>query len=456
MVERTFSATRRSGGLVPFSWVGESLYRAIAMAKRLYVGNLKYTVSSEQLQDLFEQYGAVSSATVLSDRETGRSRGFGFVEMSNDDEADAAIESLDGQDFDGRRLTVNEATPTHSGRWRWRWWLSRWGRLPRWRRLWRPVLTNGQSQSMSSIDSEDELSRAHRELLLKIERVLDESVTADLRADGGDVVVVGLDPDNILQVRLTGACQGCSSSVFTLSMRIEAALEAEFQKFAFSRPCLDSSCRRQAPSCPPGNGRGPLMSMSPSAHTNAATATLQFGWRRSSGRSLPRCPRTRNRVVSGEPQEVDTIFVGGGTPTRLDPFQLSRLCAIIRRWLKKSPGGEWTIEANPGTLDLEKVVVLLEAGVDRISLGAQSFKPDLLRVLERHHGRAEVEQAVAIVSPRFSRWSLDLIFGVPGSTLEDWLSDLESALALGPSHLSCYGLVFEKGTALWTQQGWVR
>jgi RNA recognition motif-containing protein len=115
VVERTFSATGRSGGLVPFSWVGESLQRAIAMAKRLYVGNLKYTVSSEQLQDLFEQYGAVSSATVLSDRETGRSRGFGFVEMSNDDEADAAIESLDGQDFDGRRLTVNEARPRTPG-----------------------------------------------------------------------------------------------------------------------------------------------------------------------------------------------------------------------------------------------------------------------------------------------------------------------------------------------------
>jgi RNA recognition motif-containing protein len=85
------------------------------MAKRLYVGNLKYTVTSEQLKELFEQYGAVSSAQVLSDRETGRSRGFGFVEMSNDDEASSAIESLDGQDFDGRRLTVNEARPRSPG-----------------------------------------------------------------------------------------------------------------------------------------------------------------------------------------------------------------------------------------------------------------------------------------------------------------------------------------------------
>ena len=88
------------------------------MAKRLYVGNLKYTVTSAQLQELFEQYGTVSSAQVLSDRETGRSRGFGFVEMDNDHEALAAIEGLDGQDHDGRRLTVNEArprTPTGGG-----------------------------------------------------------------------------------------------------------------------------------------------------------------------------------------------------------------------------------------------------------------------------------------------------------------------------------------------------
>ena len=93
----------------------ESLFRAIAMAKRLYVGNLKYTVTSAELQELFEQYGTVSSAQVLSDRETGRSRGFGFVEMVNDDEALSAIESLDGQDHDGRRLTVNEARPRTPG-----------------------------------------------------------------------------------------------------------------------------------------------------------------------------------------------------------------------------------------------------------------------------------------------------------------------------------------------------
>ncbi len=153
----------------------------------------------------------------------------------------------------------------------------------------------------------------------------------------------------------------------------------------------------------------------------------------------------------GEPTEVDTIFVGGGTPTRLDVAQLTRLTAMIARWLILAPGGEWTVEANPGTLDIDKADVLASAGVDRVSLGAQSFQPALLNVLERNHGRAQVEQAVEIVDPRFPRWSLDLIFGVPGSTIADWRDDLETALGFGPRHLSCYGLVFEKGTALWNQ-----
>lgn len=85
------------------------------MAKRLYVGNLSYSVTSEDLQSLFEQYGVVRSAQVLSDRETGRSRGFGFVEMENDSDAEAAIENLDGRDHDGRRMTVNEAKPRTPG-----------------------------------------------------------------------------------------------------------------------------------------------------------------------------------------------------------------------------------------------------------------------------------------------------------------------------------------------------
>lgn len=85
------------------------------MAKRLYVGNLAYGVTSEDLQEMFEQYGQVRSAQVLSDRETGRSRGFGFVEMDEDADAEAAIENLDGTENGGRRLTVNEAKPRTPG-----------------------------------------------------------------------------------------------------------------------------------------------------------------------------------------------------------------------------------------------------------------------------------------------------------------------------------------------------
>lgn len=159
----------------------------------------------------------------------------------------------------------------------------------------------------------------------------------------------------------------------------------------------------------------------------------------------------REVLALGPPNEVDTIFIGGGTPTRLNRDQLERLLRLIRGAFPLSAGGEWTVEANPGTLDAEKVETLAALGVNRVSLGAQSFRLDSLRVLERDHAPEEVEHAVALVKPRIPRWSIDLIFGVPGSTLADWEADLERALALEPSHLSCYGLTYEKGTALWKQ-----
>lgn len=81
------------------------------MAKKLYVGNLSYSTSDSDLQQLFEQYGTVVSAQIIMDRESGRSKGFGFVEMENDGEAQAAIDGLNQQDVGGRPLTVNEARP---------------------------------------------------------------------------------------------------------------------------------------------------------------------------------------------------------------------------------------------------------------------------------------------------------------------------------------------------------
>ena len=81
------------------------------MAKKLYVGNLSYQVDSSELEQLFGQHGQVLSAQVINDRDTGRSKGFGFVEMANDNEAEAAIQALNGQEHGGRALTVNEARP---------------------------------------------------------------------------------------------------------------------------------------------------------------------------------------------------------------------------------------------------------------------------------------------------------------------------------------------------------
>jgi len=154
----------------------------------------------------------------------------------------------------------------------------------------------------------------------------------------------------------------------------------------------------------------------------------------------------------GTPQRVETLFLGGGTPTYLSPSQLERLLSEVNRWLPLAADGEFSVEANPGTLDEAKIGVLADHGVNRVSLGAQSFHPRLLDVLERDHAPADVPLAVDRVRRRIARVSLDLIFGVPGQTLEEWQTDLDRALALGPEHLSTYGLTYEKGTRLWKQR----
>lgn len=85
------------------------------MGKKLYVGNLAYGVTDSQLEQLFSAHGVVQSAQVITDRDTGRSKGFGFVEMSNSAEADAAISALNGVEKDGRAMAVNEARPKADG-----------------------------------------------------------------------------------------------------------------------------------------------------------------------------------------------------------------------------------------------------------------------------------------------------------------------------------------------------
>ena len=158
------------------------------------------------------------------------------------------------------------------------------------------------------------------------------------------------------------------------------------------------------------------------------------------------------------PQLMATLFIGGGTPTHLTAGQLARLLSSIRRWLPLESGGEWSIEANPDTLDDDKIAILANHGVNRVSLGAQSFHPHLLEVLDRRHSPSQVGQAVERVRRRIPAVSLDLIFGAPGQTEAEWRADLAGALALQPDHLSSYGLTYEKGTPLWKrrQRGQVR
>jgi oxygen-independent coproporphyrinogen-3 oxidase len=150
-----------------------------------------------------------------------------------------------------------------------------------------------------------------------------------------------------------------------------------------------------------------------------------------------------------EPREVDTLFFGGGTPTQLKGRQLERLLETVLHWHPLAAGHEFSVEANPADLDAETVRLLAQHRVTRVSLGAQSFDPRKLRLLERDHQAAEIERSVERLRQSGLGVSLDLIFGVPGETLECLRADLQAALQLQPDHISTYGLTFERGTDFW-------
>jgi len=153
-----------------------------------------------------------------------------------------------------------------------------------------------------------------------------------------------------------------------------------------------------------------------------------------------------------EPHAVQTRFFGGGTPTYLPHAQLERLLRLTERWLPLLPDHEFSVEANPSFLDVEKIDLLRAYGVNRLSLGVQSFQPALLGVLERDHQPEDVPRVLEFIRPRIPNVSLDLIFGAPGQSVDQWRYDLEHGLALQPSHVATYGLTYEKGTRLWKQR----
>jgi len=153
-----------------------------------------------------------------------------------------------------------------------------------------------------------------------------------------------------------------------------------------------------------------------------------------------------------EPHEVDTLFLGGGTPTQLEAAALERLLGAVTKWLPPAAGCEFSVEANPADVDAQKVDVLSAHGVNRVSLGAQSFDDAKLRILERLHTGDEVRRAFSLLRPRVHSVSLDLIFAAPDETLAQWRRDLDQALRLKPDHVSTYGLTYERGTRFWSRR----
>ena len=152
--------------------------------------------------------------------------------------------------------------------------------------------------------------------------------------------------------------------------------------------------------------------------------------------------------------QVDTVYFGGGTPSYLGTARLIRILQTVQRRYDVTRDAEITLEANPDSAgDWRALRRLRRAGFNRLSLGVQSTDDELLRRIGRVHTCEQVQQAVtAARKAKLTNLSLDLIYGLPGQTMEDWQRTLADAVALGPEHLSCYGLKLEEGTPLWQQR----
>jgi oxygen-independent coproporphyrinogen-3 oxidase len=150
-------------------------------------------------------------------------------------------------------------------------------------------------------------------------------------------------------------------------------------------------------------------------------------------------------------ESLRTVFFGGGTPSLFAPESIGAILEAANRRFPIERDAEITLEANPGTLSEAKLAGLRAAGINRLSLGAQSFNNETLKFLGRIHDADQTRQAVAMAQRvNFDRLNLDLIFAVPGQTLESVHTDIEEAAALGPDHISAYNLTFEEGTVFFT------
>ncbi|MCX8063369.1 MAG: radical SAM family heme chaperone HemW, partial [Anaerolineales bacterium] len=155
-------------------------------------------------------------------------------------------------------------------------------------------------------------------------------------------------------------------------------------------------------------------------------------------------------------KKIHTLYFGGGTPSLLSAEALERILVSLEQNFGFGDNIEISLEANPGTLSLEKLRAYVSLGINRISLGFQSANEHELRLLGRVHSVADVVQSVELSrSVGISNINLDLIYGLPAQTLIDWTNSLETALSLGVEHLSLYSLTVEDDTSLqeWIQMG---
>ena len=162
------------------------------------------------------------------------------------------------------------------------------------------------------------------------------------------------------------------------------------------------------------------------------------------------------QLANGTPRRSRTIFFGGGTPSLLTVAQIKRLLSACREAFAVDEQAEITLEANPGTLSTEQLTGLRAAGINRLSLGSQSFDAELLHTLGRIHTAEEIVQALSNArAAGFRSINLDFMFGLPGQTMQHWKTTLDRALALHPEHFSLYSLIIEEGTPFytWTNEG---
>jgi oxygen-independent coproporphyrinogen-3 oxidase len=175
-------------------------------------------------------------------------------------------------------------------------------------------------------------------------------------------------------------------------------------------------------------------------NSEAAAEIDQRRWRRALGSELSHfAAATAGRMVT-------SVFFGGGTPSLMDPDTVAALVGTVRNRWPTADDLEITLEANPNAAEADRFQQFRDAGVNRLSVGAQSFDDEVLAFLGRTHSAAEARRAVAAAAERFPRVSFDLIYAWPGQSVGRWRQELRDALALAGEHLSLYQLGIEPGT----------